>query len=1158
MTNYDFQSVGQIFIITGPTTSYNILNIGYTTIDLDTLDNNQLLLVKKGLEYGYLTSPDSVNVIAFVESNAVEPGSTSFEQMQDAIGTIIVGQNGADVTYDDSGNQIIIEVPDLANKVDSIPGYGLSQNDFDDYLASHTYDAIQAFHDTMSGASAEGANLSLTGGINFSISPGRGYAKDLDDNSVIVKWAAALTDSVEQDGDNFIYVDYLGNVIQQNTRDNSSAIYVGYIRTGFANTQIVGWSPIKFTVKDHYFHLSQFITTGIGTVIESGCNMSLQAFPDNLKVTLSAGKLWIDLTSKEIADTSTFTKLFNSSDYGFIPDTFTAANTINNAYINVPSNGHLTALVPMTSGYYKKDMFFVTPEGGLYYVYATEEYATEELAIAGSIPQVPEQIKHSVARVGAVIIQEGATAVVDVYDIRPIFSKLFHTGTPSSPTTVIDHSDLVGLLDDDHLLYHTDARGDIRYNTKAEITSFLAGKANTVHTHVIADTTGLQDALDDKSDVGHGHIIADVTGLQTALNSKEATITATTSADYYRGDKTFATLNKAAVGLTNVDNTSDANKPVSTATQTALNGKTDTGHAHTIANVTGLQGALDAKEATITTGTTGQYYRGDKTFQTLNKTAVGLGSVPDVDTTNATNISSGTLGNARLSANIAQLGGLTFTEGDFPQYVGGVVTNRTATQVKTSLSLNNVDNTSDANKPISTLTQAALNAKEATIAAGTTSQYYRGDKSFQTLNKTAVGLANVDNTSDASKPISTLTQTALNAKEGTITAGTTGQYYRGDKSFQTLDSTAVGLGNVDNTSDVNKPISTLTQTALNAKEGTMAAGTTAQYYRGDKSFQTLNKAAVGLGSVPDVDATNATNITSGTLNNARLTTNLTQVGDETFADGEIVQSFSGVLQNASLGVGVTGAVQITNSAGSILFDAPYAKGPLNQKSGFFEDFITYSATVVSPHLLRTVSGIGAATSIAAALSSGTDTRNGVIVFTTGTTSSGRAACASGGLSYINFANIPVDGYEEVGFRFTIPTVSDGTQSFQIVAGFGDSASGLIPTDGAYITIGSGTTGFQGNTSSNSIRTNQGSLLDTVANTDYVVRVRVSNIAGTLSASYFVNGTQLGTDITTNIPSGAGRDLGIQFGIAKLAGITARTVELDWIYHESFKPRTINY
>lgn len=59
------------------------------------------------------------------------------------------------------------------------------------------------------------------------------------------------------------------------------------------------------------------------------------------------------------------------------------------------------------------------------------------------------------------------------------------------------------------------------------------------------------------------------------------------------------------------------------------------------------------------------------------------------------------------------------------------------------------------------------------------------------------------------------------SKENTITAGTTAQYFRGDKTFQTLDKTVVGLSNVDNTSDANKPVSTATQTALNAKENTL-------------------------------------------------------------------------------------------------------------------------------------------------------------------------------------------------------------------------------------------------------------------------------------------------------------------------------------------------
>ena len=91
--------------------------------------------------------------------------------------------------------------------------------------------------------------------------------------------------------------------------------------------------------------------------------------------------------------------------------------------------------------------------------------------------------------------------------------------------------------------------------------------------------------------------------------------------------------------------------------------------------------------------------------------------------------------------------------------------------------------------------------------------------------KAQVGLGNADNTSDADKPISTATQTALNAKEPTITAGTTSQYYRGDKTFQTLDKAAVGLSNVDNTSDANKPVSTAQATAIALKQDTLVSGT---------------------------------------------------------------------------------------------------------------------------------------------------------------------------------------------------------------------------------------------------------------------------------------------------------------------------------------------
>ena len=61
------------------------------------------------------------------------------------------------------------------------------------------------------------------------------------------------------------------------------------------------------------------------------------------------------------------------------------------------------------------------------------------------------------------------------------------------------------------------------------------------------------------------------------------------------GKTGVVTLSKGDVGLNNVDNTSDINKPISTDTQTALNGKSPTVHSHAISDVSGLQTALDNK-----------------------------------------------------------------------------------------------------------------------------------------------------------------------------------------------------------------------------------------------------------------------------------------------------------------------------------------------------------------------------------------------------------------------------------------------------------------------------------------------------------------------------------------------------------------------------------
>jgi hypothetical protein len=138
---------------------------------------------------------------------------------------------------------------------------------------------------------------------------------------------------------------------------------------------------------------------------------------------------------------------------------------------------------------------------------------------------------------------------------------------------------------------------------------------------------------------------------------------------------------------------------------------------------------------------------------------------------------------------------------------------------KTMVGLGNVDNTSDANKPVSTATQTALDLK-ANLAGPTFTGTVVLPSTTSIGNVSATEIGYVDGVTSA-------IQTQLDAKLASATAASTyapiaSPTFTGTVSGVT--KTMVGLGNVDNTADVDKPVSTATQTALNAKLA-LAGGT---------------------------------------------------------------------------------------------------------------------------------------------------------------------------------------------------------------------------------------------------------------------------------------------------------------------------------------------
>lgn len=86
-----------------------------------------------------------------------------------------------------------------------------------------------------------------------------------------------------------------------------------------------------------------------------------------------------------------------------------------------------------------------------------------------------------------------------------------------------------------------------------------------------------------------------VSGPYNKINSWRAIEYPSSPVSSVNGQTGAVVLTKSSIGLGNVDNTSDADKPVSTAQAAALATKANNSHSHGIADVTNLQTTLDGK-----------------------------------------------------------------------------------------------------------------------------------------------------------------------------------------------------------------------------------------------------------------------------------------------------------------------------------------------------------------------------------------------------------------------------------------------------------------------------------------------------------------------------------------------------------------------------------
>jgi hypothetical protein len=273
---------------------------------------------------------------------------------------------------------------------------------------------------------------------------------------------------------------------------------------------------------------------------------------------------------------------------------------------------------------------------------------------------------------GGILVFEGATA--DAFEttlnvIDPTADRTLSlpnvTGTLATETYVTNE---VGTHSSDTTSVHGIAdTADLATKAYAD-TSVSTHSADTTSVHGIADTAEL--ATKAYADAAASNAIS------TSLSTHEAdtlsvhgiadtSLLVTTTGTQTLTNKTITTpagLVKSDVGLGNVDNTSDANKPISTATQTALDNKLASATAATtyapLANPT-FTGTVTLPANTISQSMMGDDSVGTNeigglavTTEKLAALAVTEGKIADSAVTSA-KIADGTIVNADINASAA-------------------------------------------------------------------------------------------------------------------------------------------------------------------------------------------------------------------------------------------------------------------------------------------------------------------------------------------------------------------------------------------------------------------------------------------------------------------------------------------------------------------------
>lgn len=290
---------------------------------------------------------------------------------------------------------------------------------------------------------------SLTTDINpfqINIEAGNGFIKTSGDVSKEVSWEDTSI-TIPADSSRYVTVNDSGTVQLEVSLpvDLSERVVLGRIASG--DNAIVRVEETAISLKHHGNQVERYLRNTFGAIFASG-SLVVENGSSAGAFDITAGEYYYG--TKRFAPSGgnevSLTQLKKDGLGGFTVD------QVNSQIEITKYDDGSGTLQDIPAGKFVKGVIVMGGEGAFEsytYVYGQDLFDNFNLAVAGNIPQLPNQILDAVTVIAAVITTEGASNITEILDIRPRPSF----AASSAGGSASDHGSLTGLSDDDHPQY---------------------------------------------------------------------------------------------------------------------------------------------------------------------------------------------------------------------------------------------------------------------------------------------------------------------------------------------------------------------------------------------------------------------------------------------------------------------------------------------------------------------------------------------------------------------------------------------------------------------------------------------------------------------------------------------------------------------------------